>query len=247
MLNTLSGGVAADQWVADYHQYLEGVVGAAATTCVRHLPIVRRFIARSFGPAAPDWTMLSVGQLGEFIRREAAVRTGHGRKAPACAIRSFLRFLAWRGAVPGGFDRAIPTIRQARHASLPRRLSTDQIERLLASATSYPAARRDRAVLLLLAGLGLRAGEVVTLGLDDIGWGTGSLRLRPGKSRRERLLPLSHELGEGLADYVRYDRPVHPSRRVFLTVRKPPTPFAGPAAVTKIVQRGYGGSWVTTV
>ena len=102
MLNTLSGGAAADQWVADYHQYLERVVGAAATTCVRHLPIVRRFIARSFGPAAPDWTMLSVGQLGEFIRREAAVRTGHGRKAPACAIRSFLRFLAWRGAVPGG-------------------------------------------------------------------------------------------------------------------------------------------------
>lgn len=107
----------------------------------------------------------------EFIREEAVHRSGHGRTAPASATRSFLRFLAWRGAAPSGLDRAIPRIRRARHPSLPTHLSSEQLERLLQRpAAPGPAAYRDRAILSLLAGLGLRTGEVATLKLDDLDW-----------------------------------------------------------------------------
>jgi hypothetical protein len=74
----------AETWVAGYADYLRDAVGAADATRARHLPTVRRFIAACSGPGGPDWTGLSVQQVAEFIRQEAAQRTGYGRKAPAC-------------------------------------------------------------------------------------------------------------------------------------------------------------------
>ena len=92
----------AATWAAGYADYLRDVVGAATATRVRHMPIVRRLIAACSGPGGPDWTGSSVQGVTEFIQCEAAQRTGHGRTAPACATRSFLRFLAWRGSVLHG-------------------------------------------------------------------------------------------------------------------------------------------------
>jgi site-specific recombinase XerD len=105
------------------------------------------------------------------------------------------------------------------------------------AATPRPAARRDRAILLLLARLGLRASEVVALELDDLDWQAGQLRLRAGKCRRERVLPLPQEVGAALAEYLQHGRPLYPGRRVFLTLTKPAQAFSHPAAVTRIVQR----------
>src|SRR5208282_2734169 len=85
----------------------------------------------------------------------------------------------------------------ARHASVPTHLSSEQLARLLQRpAAPGPAAYRDRAILSLLARLGLRAGEVATLELDDLDWRVGQLRLRAGKCRRERVLPLPPEVGQ---------------------------------------------------
>jgi integrase/recombinase XerD len=227
----------AETWVAGYADYLRDAVGAADATRARHLPTVRRFIAACSGPGGPDWTGLSVQQVAEFIRQEAAQRTGYGRKAPACATRSFLRFLAWRGVAPSGLDHAIPSVRRARHASLPPHLSSEQIARLLERpAAPRPAEYRDRAILLLLARLGLRAGEVAALELDDLDWHAGQLRLRAGKCRRERVLPLPQEVGAALVEYLRHGRPPCPERRLFLALTDPARAF-GPAAVTRIVQR----------
>lgn len=227
----------AAAWAAGYVDYLRDALGAADATRARHLPIVRRFIAACAGPDAPDWTGLSVQQVTEFIRGEAAQRTGHGRKAPACATRSFLRFLAWHGAAPSGLDRAIPSVRRARHASLPPHLSSEQLARLLERAAApRPAEYRDRAILLLLARLGLRAGEVAALEFDDLDWRAGQLRLRAGKCRRERVLPLPQEVGAALAEYLRHGRPSCQERRVFLALTDPVRAFH-PAAVTRIVQR----------
>lgn len=226
-------------WVAGYADYLRDAVGATDATRVRHLPTVRRFIAACSGPGTPDWTGLSVQQVTEFVRGEAAQRTGHGRKAPASATRSFLRFLAWRGAVPSGLDRAIPSVRRARHASLPPHLSSEQLTQLLEPAALHsPAEQRDRAVLLLLSRLGLRASEVAALALDDLDWRAGQLRLRAGKCRRERVLPLPHEVGAALAEYLRRSRPPSQERRVFLTVTGPARAFQ-PAAITRTVQRNF--------
>ena len=224
-------------WIAGYTDYLRDVVGAADTTQLRYLPTVRRFIGTCSGSGAPDWSCLSVLRVTEFIREEAVHRSGHGRTAPASATRSFLRFLAWRGVAPSGLDRAIPAIRRARHSSLPTHLSSEQLARLLQRpASPGPAAYRDRAILSLLAGLGLRAGEVATLELDDLDWRVGQLRLRTGKCRRERVLPLPPEVGAALAEYLRHGRPHHRDRRLFLTLTNPARTFQA-AAVGAIVRR----------
>lgn len=224
-------------WIGGYADYLRNVVGAADTTLLRYLPTVRRFIAACSGPGAPDWTGLSVQVVTEFIREEAAHKTGHGRTAPASATRSFLRFLTWRGVAPSGLDRAIRRIRRARHASLPTHLSAEQLAKLLQRpAAPSPAAYRDRAILALLAGLGLRAGEVAALELDDLNWRAGQLRLRAGKCRRERVLPLPQEVGDALAEYLRHGRPPYRDRQVFVTLTDPPRPFLA-AAVTALVRR----------
>lgn len=224
-------------WIAGYTDYLRDVVGAADTTRLRYLPTVRRFIAACSGTKAPDWTGLSVQLVTEFIGEEAASKRGHGRTAPASATRSFLRCLAWRGVAPSGLDRAIPRIRHARHASLPTHLSLEQLARLLQRpAAPSPVAYRDRAILSLLAGLGLRAGEVATLELDDLDWHTGQLRLRAGKCRRERMLPLPREVGAALAEYLQHGRPHHRERRVFLTLTDPARTVQA-SAVGAIVRR----------
>jgi integrase/recombinase XerD len=105
-----------------------------------------------------------------------------------------------------------------------------------ASCHAWSAAYRDRAILWLLAGLGLRAGEVATLELDDLDWHTGQLRLRSGKCRRERVLPLPQEVGAALAEYLRHGRPQHRDRRVFLTLTDPVRIFQA-AVVSAIVRR----------
>jgi site-specific recombinase XerD len=234
-MDTTDNGGAS--WIADYTDYLRDVVGAADATRLRYLPTLQRFIAACSNPGTPDWTGLSVQRVTEFIREEAAQKTGHGRTAPASATRSFLRFLAWRGVAPSGLDRAIPRVRRARHASLPRHLLPEQLARLLQRPdTPTPATYRDRAILLLLAGLGLRAGEVATLELEDLDWHTGQLHLRGGKCRRERVLPLPQEVGAALAEYLRNDRPSHQGRRVFLTLTDPARTIQA-AAVSAIVQR----------
>ena len=232
-------------WIAGYTDYLRDVSGAADTTRLRYLPTVRRFIAACLGPDAPDWTDLSVPRVTEFIREEALHKSGHGRTAPASATRSFLRFLAWRGVASSGLDRAIPRIRRARHASLPAHLSSEQLVLLLRRpAAPDPASYRDRAILTLLAGLGLRAGEAATLELDDLDWHTGQLRLRAGKCRRERVLPLPQEAGAALSEYLRHGRPHHLDRRVFLTLTDPPRIFQA-SAVSAIVRRNLVRAGIT--
>jgi hypothetical protein len=100
-----------DPWLADYDDHLQRVVGAAPATRQRYGTTVRRFLSSCFGTGTPDWAILSVETVVDFIRQETATKTGHGRSAPAVAVRSFLRFLAVRGVVPAGLDRAIPAIR----------------------------------------------------------------------------------------------------------------------------------------
>ena len=234
-MDTTNNGAVS--WIGDYTDYLRDVVGVADTTRLRYLPTVQRFIAACSGPGAPDWTGLSVQRVTEFLREEAAHKTGHGRTAPASATRSFLRFLACRGVAPSGLDRAIPRIRRARHASLPTHLSPEQLARLLQRPNApSPAAYRDRAILSLLAGLGLRAGEAAILELDDLDWYAGQLHLRAGKCRRERVLPLPQEVGATLAEYLRSSRPHHQGRRVFLTLTDPARTIQA-ATVSAIVHR----------
>ncbi len=225
----------ATHWLNRYEQYLDQVVGATLSTRQRYCRVIRRFFSECFGSGPVDWTTLNAQTLAEFVRQEASVKQGYGRKAPGVAIRSLLRFLVFSGELRPGLEAAIPTLRHWQQAALPQSLSAEQIEKALASGDrATHRGVRDYAILLLLARLGLRALEVVRLRLDDIDWHRSELIIQPGKTHQQRVMPLSQEVGQALAVYLKDARPASTSRRVFLQSRPPFTPLTGAKAVSWI-------------
>ncbi len=160
---------------------------------------------------------------------------GHA-KTYVVALRVFLRFLAAQGQSRSHLDRAVPTIPEWRLSSLPRYLETDDIERVIASCDlSKPWGIRDRAILLLLARLGLRAGDITAMRLQDLDWPAGTLRVF-GKGRREVCLPLPQDVGEALIEYLVKARPSVDIDRVFLCVNAPVRPFVSSSSISDIVR-----------
>jgi integrase/recombinase XerD len=167
------------------------------------------------------------------------MRRNAGRKQPAVAVRSFLRFLVFRGAIRPGLEAAAPSPPQWKYASLPSRLTPEDMERVLAVYHDGTAIHlRNRAMLFFLARLGLRAQDVVSLCLDDIDWADGRLALRPGKSRRARTLPLPHDVGQAVVAYLQGGRPQSTSRQVFVRSR-PPFRSLTSSAVWAIVRHAF--------
>jgi site-specific recombinase XerD len=153
------------------------------------------------------------------------------------ALRSFFRFLLQRGEIATDLAACVPAVADWRLSTIPKYLGAEEVERLLSSCDRCTGiGRRDHAILLLLARLGLRASEVVVMELDDIDWRAGEIAVR-GKGPQHDRLPLLQEVGEALTTYLRRDRPSVSTRRVFVRVRAPLRGFAGPVAISTIVRR----------
>jgi site-specific recombinase XerD len=147
-----------------------------------------------------------------------------------------LRYVRYRGSAKLDLAAAVPVVANWSMSSIPRAIAADQVRQLLASIDRRTAmGRRDYAILLLLARLGLRAGEVAFLELDDIDWNVGQLSVR-GKSGPRSDLPLPAEVGQAIAAYLRRGRPQNTSRRVFLRARAPLCGFRGACGVGSIVR-----------
>lgn len=160
-------------------------------------------------------------------------------------LRHYLRFLAERGECPVHLVEAIPVLSARGTDTLPRHLEPDRVEALIAAcdpATS--AGKRDRAILLLLVRLGLRAGDIVALRLGAVAWDEGGLRIC-GKGRREVRLPLPQDVGDALFDYVQNARPVVADDRLFLRTIPPFVPLASSPAVAHIVKRALQRAGIT--
>jgi integrase len=141
------------------------------------------------------------------VAAECSRRGVGSAKILVTGLRSFLRFLHVAGLAPGPLVSAVPAVAGWRGSSLPRALPVTQVRRLLASCDRRRAVgRRDFAILMLLARLGLRAGEVAALELGDIDWRAGELVVR-GKGRRQERLPLPVDVGEAIVGYLRRGRP----------------------------------------
>src|SRR5262249_16682470 len=152
------------------------------------------------------------------------------------ALRSFLRYGRYRGSVKLDLASAVPVVANWSMSSIPRAIAADQVRQLLASVDRHTAiGRRDYAILLLLARVGLRSGEVAFLELDDINWNVGQLSVH-GKSGPRSELPLPAEVGQAIAAYLRRGRPHNTSRRVFLRAKAPLRGFRGASGVGSIVQ-----------
>jgi site-specific recombinase XerD len=154
------------------------------------------------------------------------------------APRMFLRFLIMRGKCAAGLDSAVPAVIKWRLASLPRYLPPEDVERLIASCDQGSVlGLRDHAILLLLARLGLRVGDIVHLRLGDIDWKNASIQLC-GKGRRQTRLPLTQEVGQAIAAYLQKGRPRVDSDRLFIC-RAPFRPFGSGSAVSVLVARAF--------
>jgi integrase/recombinase XerD len=235
-----------EQWLAAYDAYLTQVVGLTVSTRQYYRRIVRRFMITCFGSAAPDWQAVTAARITAFVRQEATRCQGTGRKLPAAAVRSLLRFLVFRGEIRPGLEAAAPAPPQWRHAALPPRLTPEEVARVLAVYQDGSASSlRNRAMLLLLARLGLRAHDVISLCLDDIDWADGRLGLRPGKTHQARSLPLPQDVGHALVAYLQSGRPRSDSRHVFLRCRPPFQPLTR-SAVWWMVRQAFQQAGIVT-
>ncbi|OYR26777.1 tyrosine-type recombinase/integrase, partial [Brucella grignonensis] len=153
------------------------------------------------------------------------------------ALRSFLSYVRYHGDIISDLAAAVPIVANWRLSSIPRAISRDDVTRLLASIDRQtPIGCRDYAMILMLARLGLRSSEVITLDLDDIDWVAGQIRVR-GKSGQRNNLPLPADVGEAVADYLRNGRPRSACRRVFLRDKAPIRGFDGPSGFGCVIRR----------
>lgn len=180
--------------------------------------------------------------LREFLLRRVGSSSHEKSKNFATAVRMFLRFLISRGCCAPGLEHAIPTVARWKLSSLPRYLAAEDVERLINSCDhALPLGARDRAILLLIARLGLRAGDVSALTFDDLVWSEGTV-IVSGKNRRGTRLPLPQEVGEAILHYLKHARPHVASDYVFITTTAPHVPITrqvvGRAVVRAIRRTG---------
>lgn len=167
-----------------------------------------------------------------------------GTKKLFTAVRMFLRYLTIEGKCPAGLNYALPSLAGWSQQGVPRCLSAADVETLIAACDATDrVGMRDRAILLLLARLGLRAGDVASLRLPDISWPLATIRVS-GKGQREALLPLPQDVGDAILTYLEFGRPHVESDHIFLRCCAPFRSFAHGGPVSLIVRRAFVRSGV---
>jgi integrase/recombinase XerD len=219
-----------------YERYLLEARGLAKATIGSYLPFIREFLKDRFGNGRITLSRLCAADVVTFVQRQAPRLHRKRAKLMTSALRSFLGYARYRGEVTLDLAAAVPFVANWSMTSIPRAIAADQVKQLLASIDRRTAiGRRDYAILLLLARLGLRSGEVALLKLDDIDWNSGHLRVG-GEGGQHNNLPLPAEVGKAIAAYLRRGRPQSTSRRVFLRAKAPFRGFLGASGVGSIVR-----------
>lgn len=225
-----------EQMTQEFVLYLQKERGLAATTIESRRLIVVRFLHSYLTEERGDLTGLSSEVVVEFVRGQAAKVSPKGATLLTTSLRSFLHYARYQGYIQNDLAAVVPAVASWSMQSIPRSLPKKQVELVLLSCNRQTAiGRRDYAILLLLARLGLRAGEVASLSLDDIDWQAGSISVH-GKSGHRPRLPLPDDVGEALAEYLRDGRPRLASRVVFLSGNAPLRPIRS-SVVSDVVKR----------
>ncbi len=226
----------SEQWLQRFDDFLMQAHGLVVGTRRMYRRYAAAFLAECAGTPTPDWSRVTVPTVAAFVQARASGLCQSSCRNPATATRAFLRFLATHGVVPARIEGAVPTIREWKHARLPRALADDEVQRVLdATDETRPNGRRDRAILLLLSRLGLRAAEAAALTVKDVDWHNGVVRVA-GKGGRQRRLPLPADVGAALVATLRSRPPESPPDVIFVTALPPYRQLAG-SSVTSIAIR----------
>jgi integrase/recombinase XerD len=206
-----------------YRGFLLAERGVTPGTARGYVDAVRPFAAGREHAGELDLAGLTAAEVTGFVLATCPGLRKGTAKLVVTALRSLLGWLHRTGEIPAPLAWAVPAVASWRLAGLPKALGQGQVAAMLASCDRGTAAgRRDVAMLTLMARLGLRAGEVADLALEDLDWRAGEITVE-GKGRRSERLPLPADVGEVIASYLRESRPVafEGDRRVFLRVRAP--------------------------
>jgi integrase/recombinase XerD len=229
-----------DQELVAFDDYLTNACGLSPATRCYYVRYMREFMVGRFADANVELSAITLLDVVTFVTKRTAGLTPGSANTVTTAVRSFLRHLRLQGISGAHWSEALPRAACWRLASVPRVLSDDELHAFLASFDRTTATgKRDYAIALCFAGLGLRAGEVAQIALDDIDWRVGILNLGPGKTRRTDRHPLPPRVARAIAEYLRHGRPSTPAREVFVHHRAPRGDALGPSGVRSAVRRGY--------
>ncbi len=230
----------------DYARYLVSERGLKAGTVRYYRRFAGLFLSSVARGGELDVAAIATSDVSSFLVDQCGQRSVGAAKTLVMALRSLLRYLHVAGLSATPLVGAVPAVAPWRERSVPRALAPAAVTRLLESCDRHTAVgQRDYAILVVLARLGLRAGEVAALELGDIDWHRGELLVRGKGDRRERL-PLPVDVGEALAGYLRQGRPRCKDRHVFLRVKAPTMGLHGDG-VTKVVHAACLRSGVPVV
>lgn len=228
---------AAERLIAAFVDHLSNERGLVAGTIAGYRHIAELFLATcSPEPAAEGCGLERLGpdQINAFVLSECAHRSIGSAKNVVTVLRVLMRFLYLEGYMPNSLVESIPRAIPWRDTGRSRALDPSDVRRLLASCDRRRArGRRDFAMLTVLVRLGLRAGEVASLTLDDVNWRTGEVTVCGKGGRRDRL-PLPADVGEAIAGYCQRGRPRNEHRSLFLRVQAPYGPLSSPAVTLAV-------------
>jgi site-specific recombinase XerD len=226
-----------EQLIGAYERFLLDERNLVPNSIAPLRMFARRFLTEKLGNGPLKLSILCAPDVTAFIQRHAHDHGPFYARHLVRATRSFLRYLHYKGLVNTDLSLAVPKVARWRLSTLPKHLPAAQVQQVLRHCDRSTAlGRRDYAILLLLARLGLRAGEVVRLNLEDIDWEQACITVC-GKGGKWAQLPLPADVARAIAQYLRRDRPQCNCRRVFIRDYAPAGGFNGSSAVACIVKR----------
>jgi site-specific recombinase XerD len=228
----------AQRLVLRYRRYLVEERGLSDWTVDAYGRHVRRFVIHQFGAGTASVSQIRARAVLDYVQAYARTHTPQDTGNGVTALRSFLRFLHYQGLIRADLATVIPAVARWQMAGLPKHLSAEAVRQVLDRCDqTSPIGQRDYAILLLLARLGLRAGEVVALQLEDIDWERSQITVRSKKGRGWARLPLPKDVGKALARYLRQGRPACACRQVFVRSHAPHVGFTPSGAISHLTRQ----------
>lgn len=228
-----------DRLLEQFATYLHQVGGLADGTVRLYLRCLREFLRTLEEHGGLNLAALTVGRVREYVAAKVAGQQPGTARSVTCSLRAFFRFAAVNGHAPA-LETAVPIFSRRPRSNVPKRLTEEQVGKLLASYdTRTPLGRRDRAMAVLMARLGVRAQQVSRLRLDQLDWQAGLICLENGKSRRVSSLPLLQDIGEAIAAYLQSGRPRSSAPFLFLTHSTPAGRPLSASAVRMATRRAF--------
>jgi len=230
-------GTPAQRLALRYRRYLVDERGLSHEAVDHYGRHIERFLNHQFGAGAAPPSQIRARDVLEYVLRNARIHTPQQTRGLVVALRSFLHFLHYQGLIRSDLASVVPAVAHWRMTGLPKHLPAAAVHQVLAQCDQTTSVgKRNYAILLLLARLGLRACEVVALQLEDIDWERSQVTIRSKKGRGWARLPLPTDVGRALALYLRHGRPPCNSRHVFVRSDAPYVGFAGSGHISRLTR-----------